>query len=216
MGLIDATKDALLAREIRMLGFGQAVPRPRNVSSSASGRSARVAAVPYTPAGSMPQGLRRSEPVVSALTDLEIQAKSKWISRLEKIAMQAGSFSSFFSDLAGGDLLTADERDRLRKAVLAKGAFRTMAAHTRHFERFRQWAIDQSLVFYPLTIDVLLKYLLWLGSRGCGPTVIPSVKADLGRLTNPPNLKSHILNPSTTNKNIIIPFTVNFLAWVVE
>ena len=178
-GLIDATKDALLAWEIRMLGFGQAAPWPRNASGSASGRSARAAAGPYSPAGSMPQGLRRAEPVVSALMDLEIQTKSKWISRLEKIAMQAGSFSSFFSDPAGDDLLTADERDRLRKAVLAKGAFRTMAVHPRHIERFRQWAVDQSLVFYPITIDLLLKYLLWLDCRGCGPTVIPSVKAAL-------------------------------------
>ena len=177
--LIDATKDDLLRREMRLIGFGQAVPRPRNYSSGPASSAARQVAVPYAPAGSMPQALRRTAPVVSALMDLEIQRKMKWIRRLERLAIAAGAHSLFFCDQIQPDLLTADERDRLRKAVLAKGAFRTMAVHTRHLERFAQWATDRSLVFYPLTVDLLLKYLLWLDQKGCGPTVIPSVKAAL-------------------------------------
>ena len=92
--------------------------------------------------------------------EAEIQTKMKWIRRLEKLAISAGVHALFFSDQIQSDLLTADERDRLRKAVLAKGAFRTMAVHTRHFERFVQWATDRSITFYPVTIDLLLKYML--------------------------------------------------------
>ena len=33
------------------------------------------------------------------------------------------------------------------------------------------------LQLYPLDLQVLLKYALWLYNRGCGPTVLPSVRA---------------------------------------
>ena len=54
--LIDATKDALLQREARMLGFGQAAPRPRNISRGHQASTARAVAPPYAPAGAMKIG----------------------------------------------------------------------------------------------------------------------------------------------------------------
>ena len=71
--------------------------------------------------------------------EAEISAKLKWVRRLEAIALRAGRHSAFFhDDAAGSDLLLSSEKDKLRKAVLAKGVFRTMAVHTRHFERMHQ------------------------------------------------------------------------------
>ena len=52
-----------------------------------------------------------------------------------------------------------------------------MAIHIRHFERFREWVISSGLQLYPLDLQVLVKYDLWLYDRGCGPTVLPSVRA---------------------------------------
>ena len=71
------------------------------------------------------------------------------------------------------NVLTDGENDLLRKADLARGAFRTLAFHTGHFERFQQWAKDAHVNFFPTTVDVVLKCCLFLDSRGSGPTVIP-------------------------------------------
>ena len=176
--LVEATKDALFAREARLMGFGLAArsaPVPMTVRAGCSARSA----APYLKAGP-PRPLRPIDPVVSPLMESEISAKLKWIRRLEAIAMRAGRHSLFYNDDSSRSALLLDtERDKLRKAVLAKGAFRTMAVHTRHFERFHQWSVDQQITFYPIVIDLVLKYVLWLDSRGCGPSVLCSLRAAL-------------------------------------
>ena len=111
--------------------------------------------------------------------EAEILAKAKWIARLEKLAHAAGAHSGFFAVQSAEEVqntLSEAERDKLRKAVLAQGAFRTLGVHVRHFERFYQWALDNKLVFWPLNIEVMLKYFLFLDGRGCGPTVMPSAR----------------------------------------
>jgi hypothetical protein len=128
----------------------------------------------------------------------EILEKSKWIKRLEALAKRAGTHSKFFDDDVSLEALTPLEQEKLRRAVLAKGAFRTLSVHVRHFERFMGWAEERSLGFWPLSTAVLLKYTLWLNDRGCGPTVSPSVRAAIqwtcGRLgLEAPDLKDRRL-----------------------
>ena len=177
--LIDATKNALLEREARLVGFGLARHAVRPLAPQLP--------VPLKfrklePKVVAPAALKFHAPVVSALMEAEILAKAKWINRLERIARRAGCWSGFFSVQQGDaaqNVLTEGENALLRKAVLARGAFRTLAVHTGHFERFQQWAHDSHLAFFPITVDLVLKYCLFLDSRCCGPTVIPSVRAAL-------------------------------------
>ena len=91
--------------------------------------------------------------------------------------MEAGSHARINDDSGGSAILSSDESALLRKFALAKGAFRTLAVHVRLFERFREWVGSVHLQLYPLDLQVLLKYALWLYNRGCGPTVLPSVRA---------------------------------------
>ena len=79
--LIDATMNALLEREARLVGFGLARyavrPLAAQLPMPAKFRKleVRVAA---------PAALKYHAPVVSALMEAEILAKSKWIVRLER------------------------------------------------------------------------------------------------------------------------------------
>ena len=111
------------------------------------------------------------------LRDAELLAKDKWIVRLERLALEAGPHAKINDNSVEVAVLSSDESALLRKFALAKGAFRTLAVHVRHFERFREWVISSNLQLYPLDLQVLLKYALWLYHRGCGPTVLPSVRA---------------------------------------
>ena len=111
------------------------------------------------------------------LRDAELLAKDKWIVRLERLALEAGPHAKINDNSVEVAVLSSDESALLRKFALAKGAFRTLAVHVRHFERFSEWVIPCNLQLYPLDLQVLLKYALWLYHRGCGPTVLPSVRA---------------------------------------
>ena len=118
------------------------------------------------------------DPTVVSLKGKEASAKLKWIVRLESIAEAAGKFSRLnqeAEDLVGA--LTPLEKHRMRRLVLGVGSFRTMNAHIRHWERLADWSVGARLEVYPLDIDVLLKYLMTLDDRGCGPTVITSVRS---------------------------------------
>ena len=172
--LIWATKDTLLAREARLQMFGLTVrPHLRTPGSAVASKVQKLTA------GSSPAvaALRGSGDIISPLMNKEILEKTKWIRRLEAIAKKAGDHSKFFLTDCSDEALTPPEQDKLRKAVLAKGAFRTLSTHVRHFERFMGWADERSLMFFPLSTGVLCKYALWLHEKGCGPTVIPSIRA---------------------------------------
>jgi hypothetical protein len=88
----------------------------------------------------------------------ELLEKRKWINRLEAIAEGAGVHARFNDPEADDDVLSPTERAKLKKLVLAVGAFRTISTHVRHFERFIGWARSQSLVVYPLSPDLVTKY----------------------------------------------------------
>ena len=109
----------------------------------------------------------------------ELAPKKKWILRLEAIARHAGA-SAGFHDVREDELfLTVDEAAKLKHLALAKGAYRTLAVHVRHVERLMQFGKDRRLPVFPLSTDMVLKYCLFPFNSGCGPSVIPSIRAAL-------------------------------------
>ena len=54
-----------------------------------------------------------------------------------------------------------------------------MSAHVRMSERWELWAASVGVSLYPLSLDKVLKYCLWLDQHECGPTVIPSVRSSI-------------------------------------
>ena len=54
---------------------------------------------------------------------------------------------------------------------------RTLGTYALHWERFADWASSKGLAVYPPEVKVVIKYILELDERGCGPTVITSVRS---------------------------------------
>ena len=183
--LVSSTKQSLLKDSARSYGFCQAapsVPRP-SLQPAQVPKKPRVMVAPSelnVPRKYSVQG--EASCSLTPLMERELLLKSKWIQRLEAILAAAGSAALFNAEVPVGDALTAEERTKLKRLVLAVGAFRTLSTHVRHWERFAAWAARHSWSVYPPTIDVILKYLLYLDSIECGPTVIPSVRAAISWL----------------------------------
>ena len=55
--------------------------------------------------------------------------------------------------------------------MLLSGAHRTIAAHVKTFERLERWMGAFDVPVFPLTMDKVLKYCLFLNERDCGLTV---------------------------------------------
>jgi len=109
------------------------------------------------------------------LSDQEREANTKWSRRLQDIGDRAGLHAKI--NLQQGDhvqLLSAFERDAIKKLVLSMGSFRTLQVHVRHWERWEEWLKANTIVTYPVRLDAMQKYALYLKGKGCGPTVIPS------------------------------------------
>lgn len=113
------------------------------------------------------------------LLDKEKSEKWRWAARLEDIARRAGNFSRLFKEEDQSADLSPGERLQLKQLVLIAGAHRTMAAHIPAFERFEKWASVNELALYPLSMDKILKFGLFLNDRECGPTVLPSFRASV-------------------------------------
>ena len=163
--LVSEARDLLLLQEARMLGFGAFGRREPSGSVKAlrSNPMAKAAALLSNRQPSLPSPIRpRSDPLQgpAVLRDAVLLAKDKWIVRLERLALEAGSHARINDDSGGSAILSSDESALLRKFALAKGAFRTLAVHVRHFERFREWVGSVHLQLYPLDLQVLLKYAL--------------------------------------------------------
>ena len=127
-----------------------------------------------------PKRMKVSEPSSSStpLLDKERNAKWKWAARLEEIGKRAGNHARLFSDPEGdGVELSMGERLQLKQLVLVAGAHRTMAAHVQTYERLEKWFGAMDLALYPLGIERILKFCLFLNDRACGPTVLPSLRA---------------------------------------
>ncbi|OLQ04162.1 hypothetical protein AK812_SmicGene12771 [Symbiodinium microadriaticum] len=112
------------------------------------------------------------------LLDLENAEKQKWAKRRKAIAEPAGSHAKPLSTV-DNEILSAEERARLQLLVFTSGAPSTMANHIRRFEKFEAWARRSALPLCPITNDLILKYAVEPDGRGCGPTVIPSLRMAL-------------------------------------
>ena len=113
------------------------------------------------------------------LLDQENAVKAKWAGRLEAMGRRAGVHSKLLHDQEANEELAPGEAAKLRKLVLSSGAPRTMIAHVRAVERFEHWAAFSDIELFPLSVEKILKYALYLDARFCGPTVIPSLKTSL-------------------------------------
>lgn len=52
------------------------------------------------------------------------------------------------------------------------------------WERFELWIVSQSIDVFPPSLEKVLKYALFLDSRECGPTVIPSLRLSIRWVTS--------------------------------
>ena len=186
--LVPESKDILLLQEARMLGFSAFGRRELSGSMKAirSNPMAKASALLSNRRPSLPGPIRpRYDPLQGpeVLRDAELLAKDKWIVRLERLALEAGPHAKINDNSVEVAVLSSDDSALLRKFALAKGAFRTLAVHVRHFERFREWVISSNLQLYPLDLQVLLKYALWLYRQGVRPdrAAFGSRRSQLGR-----------------------------------
>ena len=93
--------------------------------------------------------------------------------------MQRGDFSKPAFSKGEEGILAEDEKIKLNNLVMLSGAPSTMAGHVRRFEKFELWADRNQVPLYPITIDKVVKYGLYLDEGKCGPTVLPSLRSSL-------------------------------------
>ena len=118
----------------------------------------------------------RSDETQASLKAREIGEARKWGMRLRAIVERCGEHATIAGGPKPGSPLSQEEMNALRSIVYESGGFRTIQQCVRHWERFETWARSQNINAIPLTTEVLVKYILDLADRGCGPTVIPSVR----------------------------------------
>ena len=99
----------------------------------------------------------------------------KWGVRRKASVDRYGSHAAIAGEPKAGPPPSKDEMNTLRAIVFEGGGFRTIQQCVRHWERLETWGRSQNIQVILLTTDVLIKYVLDLSDRGCGPTVIPSV-----------------------------------------
>ena len=176
--LVTAAKDTFLAESAVSFGFGQANRPALNAadSSSSSAKKLRTALGRSTVLSANYNVKVQPQAALTPLMEQELILKHKWILRLEGIASAAGS-AALYNSPAVDDVLTDEERTKLKRLVLAVGAFRTISFHVRHWERFATWSRAEGLNPYPPSLDLCIKYAMFLDAQECGPTVIPSARA---------------------------------------
>ena len=118
----------------------------------------------------------RADEAQASLKAREIGEARKWGMRLRAIVERCGEHATIAGGPKPGSPLSQEEMNALRSIVYESGGFRTIQQCVRHWERLETWARSQNINAIPLTTEVLVKYVLDLADRGCGPTVIPSVR----------------------------------------
>ena len=118
----------------------------------------------------------RAEEAQASLKARELGEARKWGMRLRAIVERCGEHATIAGGPRPGSPLSQEEMNALRSIVYESGGFRTIQQCVRHWERLETWARSQNINAIPLTTEVLVKYILDLADRGCGPTVIPSVR----------------------------------------
>ena len=59
-----------------------------------------------------------------------------------------------------------------------------MSAHVRTWEKFELWLCSHKIAVFPLTIENVLKYALFLDKQECGPSVIPALRTAVKWVTS--------------------------------
>ena len=131
--------------------------------------------------GPMPLPLAKRPRTIEPREDAQASLKARelgeeWGMRLRAIVERCGEHAAIARGPKPGSPLSQEEMNALRSIVYESGGFRTIQQCVRHWERLETWARSQNIKAIPLTTEVLVKYLLNLADRGCGPTVIPSVR----------------------------------------
>ena len=185
--LVNAPSHLFLESTSFQLGFGMCDKRPHAIAESTVSKLRKEAAIRSLVVKNHPQKkLKAVDPPETAnpLLDKENADKAKWATRLESIANRAGDHSKLFSFEGKPEDLSVGESLKLKHLVLISGAPRTMAAHIRSFERFEHWLITNGLCVFPITIERVLKYALFLDQSECGPSVIPALRTSLKWVTS--------------------------------
>ena len=180
--LVSSIEKAYFDSTAVQLGFGlcEFTPQPLKLDPLAGLRKQSAIAALLKPAPRPPKRAKVAQPDQASATpllDKERHAKWHWASRLEAVGRRAGVAARLFQEHASDSELSEGERLKLKQLVLTNGAHRTMAAHIQTFERLEKWAGALQLDLYPLTIDKVLKYCVFLGDRECGPSVLPNFRA---------------------------------------
>ena len=159
------------------LGFGLAeVSVATGRSPLKSKRDSNEPPLPL-PLAKRPRAIEpRSDEAQASLKAREIGEARKWGMRLRAIVERCGEHATIAGGPKPGSPLSQEEMNALRSIVYESGGFRTIQQCVRHWERLETWARSQNINAIPLTTEVLVKYILDLADRGCGPTVIPSVR----------------------------------------
>ena len=159
------------------LGFGLAeVSVATGRSPLKSRRDSNEPPLPL-PLAKRPRAIEpRSDEAQDSLKAREIGEARKWGMRLRAIVERCGEHATIAGGPKPGSPLSQEEMNALRSIVYESGGFRTIQQCVRHWERLETWARSQNINAIPLTTEVLVKYILDLADRGCGPTVIPSVR----------------------------------------
>lgn len=121
--------------------------------------------------------IKRPNPHSSAAVCVSLKAqeeteKSKWSTRLQRIATRAGAAAKINGPAREG--LSAREDEAIKSIVFKSGAFRTMRQNIRAWEKFDEWANEAEVNIYPPTDAVVAKYCLFMDRSNCGPSVIPA------------------------------------------
>ena len=159
------------------LGFGLAETTVATVRSPLRSKRGSDEPPMPLPLAKRPRTIEpRAEDAQVSLKARELGEARKWGMRLRAIVERCGEHAAIAGGPKPGSLLSQDEMNALRSIVFESGGFRTIQQCVRHWERLETWAKSQNIKAIPLTTEVLVKYLLNLSDRGCGPTVIPSVR----------------------------------------
>ena len=231
--LASSVEKAFFESTAHQLGFGLCDPVTAAISAETARarRAQAIKALVEKPLAQPRKAQKTSSADQSAtpLLDMENAEKVKWSSRLSAIGQRAGSYSKLFQNLSNTEGLSSAETDRLRQLVLSAGAPRTMAAHISTWERFEEWVVAGGWKVFPVSIEIILKYALFLDSRECGPTVVPSLRTaikwvtsrlaiDCPDLSAPPliALQNDIVQKRAKTLKEAIPFPIEAVACLEE
>ena len=176
--IVTASKSKFLDEVATDLGYGLADHRRSERAITSLADAKRLLAAPVDrQLAKVPRAAAPSA-AVDSLRSAEESEKHKWALRLDAIAARAGASASININQVDDGVLSEAESNLVKFMVFSAGAFRTIRAHVRHWERLEAWAgaLPEPQSVYPLDLDLLVKYALHL-SKECGPTVIPSVRA---------------------------------------